>query len=505
MSEKKLILCPYCGNTQTEPEDRCAACGGFFDPLSLKVTQQHMGPWFVRDRNNPFRPGCSFEVLVRQIEKGKLKPTTIIRGPTTKQYWSVARHVPGVSHLLGYCHNCGAHVDANAESCGKCGEVFFAPRLRDNLGLAPAGADVHIQPRLSDTGAFEAMDERSHPFDQPIKLTAPGSGPKPGQSGSSSAAPGSAATNSIAATIASFSAARARQMTDQPMGSSILAGLRAPPPPEAPEVAAPVPGSFAGSSASPTDTAAVHAATAQAAASRDAMAWMTGPDQSELDSLASAVAGYDSPRRPGINLTTWVLMAVNFALLVAGVIVVIIAIDRNQPATPTTGNDGNGGTGGTPAQTGETNDMPPNIAPRRERPVDAPDQLQPTPPTPPTAKLPDAPAPPAPESPADTRPAVPLPTQRAPGIEHDPRAGNIFSDEEPKKLTPAEQQRLNWKARFAEAQEAEKQGKPDLALKIYQEIKTKAPADMQPVGLDQAIARVQTAIKRKPLEKFIGK
>lgn len=484
MSDKKLILCPYCGNTQTEPEDRCAACGGFFDPLSLKVTQQHMGPWFVRDRNNPFRPGCSYEVLVRQIEKGKLKPTTIIRGPTTKQYWSVARHVPGVSHLLGYCHNCGAHVGANAESCGKCGEVFFAPRLRDNLGLAAAGADVHIHPRLSDTGAFEAMDDRSHPFDQPIKLS-----PAAPEIDESHAAP-----NSIAATIASFSAARARQMTDQPMGSSILAGLRTPPPPPSPEAPAPAAGS---SAASPLDTAAVHAATAQATASRDAMAWMTGSDQSELDSLATAVAGYDSPRRRGINLTTWVLMAVNFALLVAGVIVVVIAIGRNQPATPPTDT---GGTGGTSAQTGGDNDMPANIPPRRERPVDSP---EPPKTAPPTAKLPDVPAPP--ESPNDTKPTAPLPTPRVPGIEHDPQAGNIFSDEEPKKLTPAEQQRLNWKSRFAEAQEAEKQGKLDQALKIYQEIKTKAPADMQPVGLDQAITRVQTAIKRKPLEKFIGK
>ena len=60
--ENKIILCPYCGNTQKTP-DRCEGCGGLFEPLSRKATQIKMGPWFIRDKNNPFRPGCSYEVL----------------------------------------------------------------------------------------------------------------------------------------------------------------------------------------------------------------------------------------------------------------------------------------------------------------------------------------------------------------------------------------------------------------------------------------------------------
>jgi hypothetical protein len=137
----KLILCPYCGNTQSEPKDRCATCGGFFDPLSLKVTQQAMGPWFVHDRANPFRPGCSYDVLLGQIEKGKLTANTVLRGPTTRQFWSVARNVPGVSHLVGYCHTCGSHVQKTDDVCTQCGAIFFAPRLRDQLGLAPMVSD----------------------------------------------------------------------------------------------------------------------------------------------------------------------------------------------------------------------------------------------------------------------------------------------------------------------------------------------------------------------------
>src|SRR5690348_425633 len=105
MDPSKLVLCPYCGHAQPAA-DRCEECRGLFEPLSRRATQISMGPWFIRDKANPFRPGCSYEVLRKQIAAGKIKPTTVLRGPTTRQFWSVARNVPGVAHLLGYCHRC---------------------------------------------------------------------------------------------------------------------------------------------------------------------------------------------------------------------------------------------------------------------------------------------------------------------------------------------------------------------------------------------------------------
>ncbi len=137
MADKNLILCPYCGHTQFQPEDRCEICFGYFDPLSLRITQQHMGPWFVRDLKKPFLPGCSYEVLVQRIKDGKIKAGTIIKGPTTKQYWSVAQNVPGVSHLIGYCYNCGSSVQPTEKKCHACNQPFITPENRDRLGLAP--------------------------------------------------------------------------------------------------------------------------------------------------------------------------------------------------------------------------------------------------------------------------------------------------------------------------------------------------------------------------------
>lgn len=138
----KIVLCPYCGHAQQHTSDRCGSCGGYFDLLSRRVTQQYMGPWFVRDEENPFQPGRSYDVLSRDIARGKLKPTTILRGPTTRQFWALARNVPGISHLLGYCWKCGEHVPKESASCPKCAVRFTLPSIRDQLGLEPLDPTV---------------------------------------------------------------------------------------------------------------------------------------------------------------------------------------------------------------------------------------------------------------------------------------------------------------------------------------------------------------------------
>lgn len=133
-SSEKLVLCPYCGHAQFGG-DRCQSCSGLFETLSRRATQLAMGPWQIRDKNNPFRPGCCYDVLKKMAAAGKIKATTVMRGPTTRQFWSVARNVPGVAHLIGYCHECGHHVSPSDAKCGDCGTAFNEPRERDVLGL----------------------------------------------------------------------------------------------------------------------------------------------------------------------------------------------------------------------------------------------------------------------------------------------------------------------------------------------------------------------------------
>ena len=134
MAKTKVIICPYCGESQPA-DDLCRACGGYFDDLSRQATHNDMGPWFIQNNRSPYQPGCSYETLLKLIERGQIDKYTIVRGPTSKQYWTIARRIPGLSHLLGYCHNCDARVNPDDHGCAACGEPFGAYLERNHLGL----------------------------------------------------------------------------------------------------------------------------------------------------------------------------------------------------------------------------------------------------------------------------------------------------------------------------------------------------------------------------------
>jgi hypothetical protein len=170
MSTTKIVICPYCGLSQPV-SDRCTSCGGLFEPLSRQATLNAMGPWFVRDTRRPFQPGCSYETLVTMIDRRRVTKNSVIRGPTTRQLWTVARRVKGVAHLLGYCHGCDASVDPGDHACHACGAQFGAFLDRNYLGLPgvrplPWEADVdeergRISRFASDEELFDAGSGRT--------------------------------------------------------------------------------------------------------------------------------------------------------------------------------------------------------------------------------------------------------------------------------------------------------------------------------------------------------
>lgn len=108
-----------------------------------------MGPWQIRDPGQPFKPGCSFDVIKGLIARGKIVPSTVLRGPTTRQFWTPAKRVPSIANLLGKCHNCEMAVSPTAAMCQACGTSFDPEQDRQYLGLMPvrllpgqASADV---------------------------------------------------------------------------------------------------------------------------------------------------------------------------------------------------------------------------------------------------------------------------------------------------------------------------------------------------------------------------
>jgi len=154
-TKTKVLICPYCGDTQPASE-RCRMCGGLFEPLSRQASHNAMGPWYVRDENRPFSPGASYETIVKLIERGQINRYTILRSPTTKQFWTVARRVPGIAHLLGYCHNCDATVGKDDHGCPSCGVPFGAYLDRNYLGL-PDVKPLPWEAPLVDQGRSRSM------------------------------------------------------------------------------------------------------------------------------------------------------------------------------------------------------------------------------------------------------------------------------------------------------------------------------------------------------------
>lgn len=161
MAKMKVLVCPYCGDAQNAG-DRCRACGGLFEPLSRQATHNAMGPWFVRDEKRPFQPGASYETIVKLIERAQVTRYSIVRSPTTKQFWTVARRVPGLAHLLGHCHNCDASVDPGDHGCHACGVPFGAYLDRNFLGLPEirplpweAGGEDELRPAPASPRSIE--------------------------------------------------------------------------------------------------------------------------------------------------------------------------------------------------------------------------------------------------------------------------------------------------------------------------------------------------------------
>lgn len=134
--QPRLALCPYCGE-ELGAVAQCGTCRGLMDPLSKQASQNAMGPWAVRDEGAPFRPCFSYETLRGLIARGRVNAQSVLRGPSTRQFWMRASQVPGVAHLLGMCHACQHAASATDKACSACGATFEVETDRQFLGLSP--------------------------------------------------------------------------------------------------------------------------------------------------------------------------------------------------------------------------------------------------------------------------------------------------------------------------------------------------------------------------------
>ncbi|MDP7008623.1 MAG: hypothetical protein QGI78_03530 [Phycisphaerales bacterium] len=162
MAKQRILACPLCGETQYE-QSTCRQCEGALDPDGLLLAEASFGPWYVRDEQNPFAPGMTYDILVQRVRTQTIHPYTLVRGPTTRQLWIVAKRVPGIAHLLGRCHKCDEHVDAQERGCPFCKTAFGGYRDRDSLGLEKKGQQKveaeGVSSFLGDTAIFDTCSQ----------------------------------------------------------------------------------------------------------------------------------------------------------------------------------------------------------------------------------------------------------------------------------------------------------------------------------------------------------
>lgn len=126
-------VCPFCGLISDKAEVVCSKCSMENSPAARKATKVRIGPWYVLQNRNPAAPGMKWETLLTFISKGRVKPQSIIRGPTTHQLWRFAAHVKGLSREFGICHSCGAAIERDATVCMHCNRMQDPPANPDSL------------------------------------------------------------------------------------------------------------------------------------------------------------------------------------------------------------------------------------------------------------------------------------------------------------------------------------------------------------------------------------
>jgi len=112
--------CVYCGQMIDRQADRCPHCRTSYSFAVRKASREVVGDWFYLDSRNPSGRGVSFETLIKMIEKGRIRPDSVVRGPTTHHDWMYAAEAPRLAKYLGMCPHCFAQAKPEDTFCTNC-------------------------------------------------------------------------------------------------------------------------------------------------------------------------------------------------------------------------------------------------------------------------------------------------------------------------------------------------------------------------------------------------
>lgn len=113
------IPCVTCGQLVHRDDDRCYHCGQDLRDEMIEKMRAHAGPWYVLEHLRPF-PGVALDRIVRQIRRGLITETSIVRGPSTDYQWRFAVETPGICRYFAKCWHCHHAVNPADAYCQSC-------------------------------------------------------------------------------------------------------------------------------------------------------------------------------------------------------------------------------------------------------------------------------------------------------------------------------------------------------------------------------------------------
>ena len=162
--------CASCGQLVRRTQETCDQCGQDLSPAMLNKMRTHSGPWYVLEHVRPF-PGVSLARLIRQIRRGVLTRTTVVRGPTTDHQWRFAAETPVLCRYLGCCWACQVDVRENETTCPDCGVDLNAGSGSDQTSSAGASDAVSAElDKLSAALSAAPGAEQGHRATGPARV-----------------------------------------------------------------------------------------------------------------------------------------------------------------------------------------------------------------------------------------------------------------------------------------------------------------------------------------------
>ncbi len=142
--------CVSCGQLVPRDAQQCYHCEQDLTDEMLEKMRAHAGPWFVLEHVRPF-PGVSFERLLRQIQRGVLTATSIVRGPATDYQWRYAVETPGLCLYFEKCWNCHEQVNPTDRFCKSCLTrlAFEQPTANPTTQATPATQTTPATPGVN--------------------------------------------------------------------------------------------------------------------------------------------------------------------------------------------------------------------------------------------------------------------------------------------------------------------------------------------------------------------